>query len=943
MINHLDLRTHPYSWGDVADAFSRVSLSGSFPASLVKIEIYWDQLTLLAEGDSSEEIYNWLQSLFPQRVSGNAIKLDGPPFSGELPFEICPYDATVAGEPPPAIASQFTASSSQIWFKRRPAHAESSDVLLPTFAFHSVKGGVGRTTSAISFAQYLAQSLKRKPLLVDADFEAPGLSYLFLNDSRECHFSFEDLIVLAHADDRADAENTIEFGAQKLSNQIHDGVTYLPCLRRGDMLSSFAIRPEQLQKSRPDRPFFLFYTLSSLAQKAGCDCLLVDLRAGFTDLAAMILCAPGVYPVFVTTPSGQSVISTKEMLDFIARSTTGSARVPNTPAIVINNVIPQVRRSSDFSAIVSDFEECAMRLLPDVQSGGDRGDIMRLSDDEVIGPPIVILDHAPSLTAAPASLNHFVDDLRGQPCFDQLSYGLRRWTSDALESNLLPINAQSVIKFGTAKTTSAEVTEAEIKARRKTLQSFASQRIFAESATENDEDFLVIRALRELRDRFRTELPNATCIGMKGAGKTFTFGLLARMETWGNFIDKITPSTSLRSAQSAMILPVLPAKNLLDSPALLESRRTVAGEFSGYDPIPFSRLSQLVDEASSKLSSESEWGSFWLDALAWSVGLAVGERQAGDKLLERLVNSKEKIVAIFDGLEENFQSFRQSANQQAAIRGLTSSLAQRLLEIPGRPLGQINFVRSDLIYAAYPNNHRQFADRNRAYALTWLDNDILELAGWLAYKSGVADTWCIDFQNEENILIEDRLVPLWGKKLGKADDLAKEGRTREARSSQWVIAALSDLKGRMTARDLVGFVANSAERSVPDTNSLFFDRLLVPRAMTSAIAPVGHQKLTAMAEENPQLGPAIDALRKAPQFAVPLSVDEFIDKIPGKDQNMLRMLDENGIILLEGSSVEMPEIFRTGLGNVVRGTAGRRSIIGLMNKAKKLRISDTAL
>ncbi len=98
-----------------------------------------------------------------------------------------------------------------------------------------------------------------------------------------------------------------------------------------------------------------------------------------------------------------------------------------------------------------------------------------------------------------------------------------------------------------------------------------------------------------------------------------------------------------------------------------------------------------------------------------------------------------------------------------------------------------------------------------------------------------------------------------------------------------------------------------------------------------------------MGEENPGLKPILDQLRQAPQFAVPLSLDKFRNKIPGLEEDRLKMLEYNGIILIEGNSVEMPEIFRTGLGNVVRAKGGRKSIIGLMNRAKLLKTGDNVL
>jgi len=57
---------------------------------------------------------------------------------------------------------------------------------LPVVTFYSYKGGVGRTTSLISFANYYAYHYKKKIVILDFDFEAPGFTNYF-------DFSLDDL------------------------------------------------------------------------------------------------------------------------------------------------------------------------------------------------------------------------------------------------------------------------------------------------------------------------------------------------------------------------------------------------------------------------------------------------------------------------------------------------------------------------------------------------------------------------------------------------------------------------------------------------------------------------------------------------------------------------------------------------------------------------------
>lgn len=53
---------------------------------------------------------------------------------------------------------------------------------VPVTTFYSYKGGVGRTTALASYAVYLARKKKRRVVILDCDFEAPGINNYFLED-----------------------------------------------------------------------------------------------------------------------------------------------------------------------------------------------------------------------------------------------------------------------------------------------------------------------------------------------------------------------------------------------------------------------------------------------------------------------------------------------------------------------------------------------------------------------------------------------------------------------------------------------------------------------------------------------------------------------------------------------------------------------------------------
>ena len=69
---------------------------------------------------------------------------------------------------------------------------------VPIIAFHSYKGGVGRTLSLLSFVKAWSEKKgKDKTLLViDADVEAPGLSWICDEYNREQALSYLDLMEL---------------------------------------------------------------------------------------------------------------------------------------------------------------------------------------------------------------------------------------------------------------------------------------------------------------------------------------------------------------------------------------------------------------------------------------------------------------------------------------------------------------------------------------------------------------------------------------------------------------------------------------------------------------------------------------------------------------------------------------------------------------------------
>ncbi len=164
---------------------------------------------------------------------------------------------------------------------------------------------------------------------------------------------------------------------------------------------------------------------------------------------------------------------------------------------------------------------------------------------------------------------------------------------------------------------------------------------------------------------------------------------------------------------------------------------------------------------------------------------------------------------------------------------------------------------------------------------------------------------------------KEALVPLWGPKLGS-------DRSREARSAEWVIAALSDFKGQIQARDLVRFLRHAAEESIGGTSQ---DRILAPAAIRNAIRPCGKAKIDESVQEIPQLNTIFNKLRGVHDLRIPF--DALQANLTSEE---VRFLQSVGMVAELNGEYYMPEIYRFGLG--LRLSEGARpKVISLARRA----------
>ncbi|MBB1248218.1 ParA family protein [Rhizobium sp. G21] len=330
----------PITWVDVARRLSILEptdpLWKSKPTDLLRVDVDWLSATFyVTDLNSKDAVLSWLAEIFPSRVnSGQHLLLDGPGTSSRLAID---FEEIEQHSARPRIS--LGNIEGKVSFES--GNFLNASRAVPLIACHSVKGGTGRTTTAIALATLLAKRTVKPILVVDADLEAPGLSYLFRASRTEALVSLEDVVALAHAEGDIDYPQTVAWTANLLQGHRLGELVILPLRRMLGELASSAIRAEHLTSEK--RPFALADLLEKIAITIGCGAVVIDVRAGLVPIAAQLVLDPSVSRVFVTSLAGQSLEATEGLIAFVAREMRKS-QVSASPPLLVVNRIPGILR-----------------------------------------------------------------------------------------------------------------------------------------------------------------------------------------------------------------------------------------------------------------------------------------------------------------------------------------------------------------------------------------------------------------------------------------------------------------------------------------------------------------------------------------------------------------------------------------------------------------------
>jgi cellulose biosynthesis protein BcsQ len=845
-----------YTWIDVQAAL-QASVS-AWPDALFSARAYWDSVVIEHEADQGEAVSGWLAEFFGPRWVGQAatrrIRLESQP---EAPERSLAVSFEAAEKPAPVGVALRTFHQPDTAMRRTPARPPSDQLSPPIFAWHSFKGGVGRTTTALQFAQLLSKR-GAKVMLVDMDFEAPGITWMTAESRLPTPpIAMSDVLALIHSTPPDKIPETIGLIAHRLRDSVVDGFVILPAMRGSQREPD--IRPEHLESPSIEP---LADILSRIGAAVGVSHVIADLRAGRSELAASLLLDRRVARVLVTTPAGQSVKGIAQMLQDMSESLPAATTDPGITVIVSKLVAPG---SMAFDSVKATLTRSAEALLEEhVDAPFPVRFTAALHDENLLSLPLDWVDATSRLDAAT------VLDVSDLP----VDLTFARWAAEAMPVVGTPQTPVAATDPAPDRTPPADIDDL-----RRRLAAFAKPLVLAEAST--GKAFLDAQFLTRLVQAHRSRLPLVVVVGTKGSGKTFTFLRMVGHETWKGFAEASAGYADF----DGRVLPVAWPKNLPPTALHLIDRALGAADRANAVAI---ELGSALDEARTTMRTVSDWRNWWIAHLA---------RRAGFDTLEEMSRATARTTPplfVIDGLEDLLPSVHSDLVEQSCLRALLQEVPA-WLKASGSLAGLIVFTRSDYVRAAIPQNTEHFRAIHKPFDLWWDRSEALRLVDWIAREAKVIDP---------NLTRADALLRIWGRKVG-------EDASRESVTDVWVMDALCTRSAEVQevqARDLVRLVAKAAELSIGQG---WQDRLLAPQAIRDALPSVGRSKIVDIAEEFPPLGRALERMRALTALRVPFT---RADLMTDEDRLALAELENAGIAWRDRDEIWLVSLYRRGLG-----------------------------
>lgn len=751
---------------------------------------------------------------------------------------------------------------------------EANTFECPVIAFHSYKGGVGRSLALLAFAKAWSTVFddinRNKLLIIDADIDAPGLSWMVKNDFGETGDILSYLDLLALIQDYDEIDRIVDMACTKLGRLTVSIDTrlrsieqvFMPVYRYKNQFLDIYANPETVTYGL-NKEYILAQVLSKIGNKIGAAAVLVDLRAGVSEYSSTLLFDSRVKKYLVTSTSMQSVKGTGLILDLLTKGLNISSDKTIIPEIFINMITENANVEEIKNELSSYFykDDASQDSIYDVITEFKHNEgLIHFSSIRQIMPP--------------------------------------------LSESSMYINLYKLIKSDYIASDTKNDNDSFIKDRDNVIgliNEIASQQITAEKQIMADGyreyDVLITASIKQMITQFSNSIPSIVIMGAKGSGKTFLYHKFAKAMTWKSFCN----DTSDERYADTCFLPVIATRSVITlNEALANCINNLNSHIADASVKKDCYISNErgLSEFNIKDHNEIEWLNFWEIMMVTSFNPNIKTFEAMNDILEK--NNK-RVIFLFDGIEEHLQNITNSKTEKLAITALCQKIVTSL-SIQYPQIGIILFLRRDMAQDAITVNYTQFKQLYEKFELRWSALEAQRLVVWLVNQAS-KDFYNgpVDLDEASLEAISPHLNKLWGLKLGKPN-------SREAYSSRWILAALSDLNGQLQARDIIRFLRD-ATANVSDKT--YNDRILMPNDIIYAVRSCSIEKIDEIKQEIIALKPIFEKLDKisANDKRLPFTKETIILE-PQEEQ----LLIQHGFLAIEGDKYYLPEIIRQSLG-----------------------------
>ena len=242
----------------------------------------------------------------------------------------------------------------------------------PVITFYSYKGGMGRTTTLALFAGYYATHHEKKVVIIDCDFEAPGITNFFDLDQE---LLAQKNGVVEYLLDKQFVGEKIKFQSYTIeTSKNYSGKGEIHIIPAGNLSEDFPQDNDsathlqhylealsRLNLSGTDQIVAQFLDLlGDVQREIAPDVILIDSRTGFNDIFANLgLSLSSLFIGFF-----QDNIQTQPGL----HSFLNAVLQKNYSTILVNSIISGEELFEEFAANMTTYlEQCSEEELPDIK------------------------------------------------------------------------------------------------------------------------------------------------------------------------------------------------------------------------------------------------------------------------------------------------------------------------------------------------------------------------------------------------------------------------------------------------------------------------------------------------------------------------------------------------------------------------------------------------